>query len=88
MPDDGERFAIVGWKQWSDLLGIQEFADADYAGTDERWSNGKKSYKIHRAIPIKDGGRVNDMSNMTILIPRMHDYILPREAHYGPGRKR
>ena len=32
VPDDGERFAIVGWKQWSDLLGIQEFADSDYAG--------------------------------------------------------
>ena len=32
VPDDGQRFAIVGWKQWSDLLGIDEFANADYVG--------------------------------------------------------
>ena len=35
VPDDGDRFAIVGWKQWSDLLGIQEFANADYIGDDQ-----------------------------------------------------
>jgi len=35
VPDDGERFAIVGWKQWSDLLDITEFANADYIGDDE-----------------------------------------------------
>lgn len=22
VPDDGERYAVVGWKQWSDLLGL------------------------------------------------------------------
>jgi hypothetical protein len=35
VPDDGERFAIVGWKQWSELLAINEFANADYIGDDE-----------------------------------------------------
>jgi hypothetical protein len=35
VPDDGERYAVVGWKQWSDLLQIQEFASADYVGFDE-----------------------------------------------------
>ncbi len=35
VPDDGQRYAIIGWKQWSDLLGIQEFANADYIGDDE-----------------------------------------------------
>ncbi|OAN50691.1 phage capsid protein [Magnetospirillum moscoviense] len=35
IPDDGERTAVVGWKQWSDLLQIQEFADADYVGSDD-----------------------------------------------------
>jgi hypothetical protein len=34
VPDDGQRFAIVGWKQWSELLTIQEFANADYVGDD------------------------------------------------------
>jgi hypothetical protein len=34
VPDDGQRTAIIGWKQWSDLLQIAEFADADYVGPD------------------------------------------------------
>lgn len=32
IPDDGQRFAVVGWKQWSDLLKIEEFVNADYIG--------------------------------------------------------
>jgi hypothetical protein len=35
VPDDGNRFAIVGWKQWSELLQIQEFANSNYVGDDE-----------------------------------------------------
>lgn len=35
VPDDGQRFAVVGWKQWSDLLNIQEFGNADYVGDDQ-----------------------------------------------------
>lgn len=35
VPDDGQRTAVVGWKQWSDLLTIEEFASSDYVGADE-----------------------------------------------------
>lgn len=35
VPDDGQRYAIVGWKQWVDLLRIEEFANADYVGDDQ-----------------------------------------------------
>ncbi len=35
VPDDGNRFAVVGWKQWSELLTIQEFANTQYMGPDE-----------------------------------------------------
>ena len=36
--DDGDRFAIVGWKQWSELMQIPEFANSDYVGeTDLPW---------------------------------------------------
>ncbi|MCP5372348.1 MAG: hypothetical protein H6907_11505 [Hyphomicrobiales bacterium] len=35
VPDDGQRYAVIGWKQWSDLLATQEFANADYVGNDE-----------------------------------------------------
>lgn len=34
VPDDGQRYCIVGWKQWSDLLAIDEFVNADYIGAD------------------------------------------------------
>lgn len=32
VPDDGQRFCVVGWKQWSELLSIDEFVHADYIG--------------------------------------------------------
>lgn len=35
IPDDGQRFAVVGWKQWSELLKIEEFASSEYVGPDE-----------------------------------------------------
>ncbi len=35
VPDDGNRYAVVGWKQWSQLLSIEEFASADYVGPEE-----------------------------------------------------
>lgn len=34
VPDDGERFCIVGWKQWSELLKIEEFVNSDYVGSE------------------------------------------------------
>lgn len=34
VPDDGQRFCIVGWKQWSELLSIDEFVNADYVGAE------------------------------------------------------
>ncbi|MDX1540929.1 MAG: phage capsid protein [Geminicoccaceae bacterium] len=35
VPDDGQRFAVIGWKQWSELLAIPEFASSDFIGQDE-----------------------------------------------------
>jgi hypothetical protein len=35
VPDDLQCFAVVGWKQWSDLLNIKEFAEADYVDQDD-----------------------------------------------------
>lgn len=32
VPDDGNRFCIIGWKQWSELLKLEEFVSADYVG--------------------------------------------------------
>ncbi len=35
VPDDGQRVAVIGWQQWTDLLDIPEFANADFVGADE-----------------------------------------------------
>lgn len=35
VPDDGDRYAFVGWRAWGELLDIDEFANADYVGPDE-----------------------------------------------------
>ena len=35
VPDDGQRYAIIGWKQWSDLLEIPEFASAEYVSNEQ-----------------------------------------------------
>ncbi len=35
VPDDGQRYAVVGWKQWNELLQIDEFSNANYVGEDE-----------------------------------------------------
>lgn len=35
VPDDGQRYCIVGWKQWSELLTLDEFVNADYVGPGE-----------------------------------------------------
>src|SRR5690606_41234838 len=34
VPEDGQRYAVVGWKPWSDLLSIDEFANDDDVETD------------------------------------------------------
>ncbi len=34
VPDDGQRFAVVGWHQWGELLKLDEFASTDYVGPD------------------------------------------------------
>jgi Phage capsid protein len=35
IPDDGQRYAAIGWKQWSDLLDLPEFANAEFVGSDQ-----------------------------------------------------
>ncbi len=34
VPDDGQRYCVVGWKQWSELLSLEEFVNSDYVGAD------------------------------------------------------
>jgi hypothetical protein len=65
VPDDGQRFAVVGWKQWSELLALEEFSSADYVGAANLPYNNVTQAKMwlgtiwvpHSGLPI-DGNDV------------------------------
>ena len=64
VPDDGQRFAAIGWKQWSDLLAIEEFASADFVGPDELpWRGTQAKHWLgtlwlpHSGLPLVAGVR-------------------------------
>ena len=61
IPDDGQRFAIVGPLQWNALLNIEEFASSDYVGDDTPFTKGTESRKwlginwiMHTGLPLTD----------------------------------
>jgi hypothetical protein len=65
VPDDGERYAVIGWKQWSDLLDLKEFANADYVGAEELPWRGTQAKRWlgtlwipHSGLPKDDGTNV------------------------------
>ncbi len=64
VPDDGERYAVVGWKQWSELLALKEFASADYVGPEQipfNMTQAKKwlgtTWIAHSALPVSSNIR-------------------------------
>jgi hypothetical protein len=59
VPDDGQRFAVVGWQQWSEMLKIEEFVSSDFIGTDDLPYKGTQAKKWlgttwipHSGLPI------------------------------------
>lgn len=63
VPDDGQRYAVIGWKQWSDLLAIEEFSSADYVGADELPWRGTQAKRWlgtlwvpHSGLPVDGSG--------------------------------
>jgi hypothetical protein len=65
VPDDAQRFAVVGWKQWSELLQIDEFSNADYVGDSLPFNTAMTQAKMwlgtvwmpHSGLPI-DGSDI------------------------------
>ncbi len=64
VPDDGQRFAVVGWQQWSELLKIQEFSSSEFVGTDDLPYKGTQAKRWlgttwipHSGLPI-DGSDI------------------------------
>lgn len=35
VPDDGQRYAAIGWENWSQLMSIDQFSRAEYVGMDQ-----------------------------------------------------
>lgn len=72
IPDDGGRFAIVGWAQWNHLLQIPQFASKDYVPESQMsFSRGTqaKNWLGFNWIPMStsDGGLSNDGTSTTCL---------------------
>ena len=64
VPDDGNRFAVVGPHQWNELLDISEFKSSDYAGDRFAWLQGTESrswlgitWIFHTGLPLASGTR-------------------------------
>lgn len=43
VPDDGQRYAVVGPRQWNALLKIDQFAKSEYTGNDYPWLKGREA---------------------------------------------
>lgn len=64
VPDDGQRFGVVGVHQWNELLSLEEFSSADYVGDNYPLLKGTESRKwmginwiLHNSLPIENGER-------------------------------
>jgi len=65
VPDDGQRFCIVGPHQWNELLNLSEFKSADYVGAgDLPWTKGTEVkrwmniyWMMHTGLTLSSGDR-------------------------------
>ncbi|MDR2098901.1 MAG: hypothetical protein LBO78_02650, partial [Rickettsiales bacterium] len=62
VPDDGQRFAVVGVHQWNELLNMKEFSTAEYVGDSYPLLKGTESRRwlginwvMHNALPLAEG---------------------------------
>ena len=63
VPDDGDRFALVGPAQWNQLLTLEEFSNANYVGNEHPMLSGSESRKwmginwiMHTGLPTSGSG--------------------------------
>ncbi len=64
VPDDGQRFAIIGWRQWGELLEIEEFANADYVGDDALPWKGTQAKRWLGSLWMPHSGLTKDSENI------------------------
>ena len=63
VPDDGERYALVGPAQWNQLLSLDEFSNANYVGDAHPLLTGSETRKwmginwiMHTGLPTEGAG--------------------------------
>lgn len=64
VPDDGQRFGLVGPLQWNALLSMEEFSSSDYAGENLPFLKGTEARKwlginwiMHTGLPLETTNR-------------------------------
>lgn len=74
VPDDGQRFALVGPLQWNALLAIEEFGKSDFVGEAYPWLKGTESRKwlgvnwvMHTGLPLATTVRTCFMFHKTAI---------------------
>ena len=66
VPDDGMRFCFVSHKGWTDLMGIDEFANMDYVMPEQAtWANGATAKRWLGINWVTDTQLTNDATNTT-----------------------
>lgn len=67
VPDDGNRYNVVGWENWTQLLSLDQFSSADYIGSDDlplvragtqaiRWLN--MIWYPHSGVEVSGANRI------------------------------
>lgn len=56
VPDDGQRYAVVGPRQWNALLKIDQFAKSDYVGTEYPFLKGREAKRWLNIIWMMHNG--------------------------------
>lgn len=64
VPDDGQRFAIIGWRQWGQLLEIKEFSNADYVGDESLPWKGTQAKRWLGTLWMPHSGLKKDGSDL------------------------
>ena len=87
------EFRAAFWKAVADTPSLaSQFSPSNQAAmrngsapiaVQTQWFGGNGSYVLHHTTPIAKGGGVYNMSNLTIVTPRMHQEILWKRYHFG-----
>lgn len=73
-PDDGQRYGVVGLRQWSQLMEIEEFASSDYVGNAYPWLSTWETKKWGTVMWMKHTGLPTDGAG------NRHCFIWHRDA--------